>query len=293
MKGPTVAVRHGPPEVRHRIFGERDADLPVGGIEVLMHRHVVLREWALRQAKDSYWRLYWPLSGGGEVIHNGHRTALLPGKLYLIPPHTSFDSETRRPFSKWYVHFTLRGGSPVLAPSPGVYCLTPSPRMRGLLSETCPKTNRGKLTPRAPHAWRVIELVALVLSQAPACLWPVSTAHARLTAVLEHMERAIAQKLTLAGLGKLAGLSPRTLTKLFCEHTGFSPIRYLTELRLNHCCRLLRHSPLSIEEIAEQGGFANRFYLTRMMRKYRHTTPAAFRRQAQTQEQSRNVAVGA
>jgi AraC-like DNA-binding protein len=276
MKGQSFAVRHEPPEVRHRIFGERDADLPVGGIEVLLHRHVRLREWALRQAKDSFWRLYWPLSGGGEIIHNGHRTALRPGKLYLIPPHTSFDSDIRRPLSKWYVHFTLRGGSPVLAPIPGVYCLTPSPRMLALLSETC----RSGSSPRAPHVWRVIELVALALSHAPARLWPDSTTQPRLTAVLEHMDHAIAQKLTLANLGKLAGLSPRALTKFFYAHTGFPPIRYLTELRLNHCCRLLRHSTLSIEEIADQCGFANRFYLTRMMRKYRQTTPAAFRRQA-------------
>jgi AraC-like DNA-binding protein len=280
MEDHVVALRHQPPEVRHRIFGQRDADLPVGGIEVLMHRHVVLREWALRQAKDSYWRLYWPLSGGGEVIHNGHGTALRPGRLYLIPPHTSFDSKTRRTFSKWYIHFTLRGGSPVLAPMPGVYCITPSPRMRALLSETCPKIPRSGPTPRAPEVWRMIELVALVLSHAPAGLRPNTASRARLTAVLEHMDRAIAQKLTLAGLSNLAGLGTRALTNLFREHTGFPPIRYLAELRLNHCCRLLRHSTLTIEEIAEHCGFANRYYLTRMMRKYRQTTPAAFRRQA-------------
>jgi AraC-like DNA-binding protein len=262
--------------VRHRIFGERDADLPVGGIEVLMHRHVRLNEWTLRSAADPYWRLYWPTSRGGRLVFAGAEHLLEPGWLYLIAPHTAFDSDCSRPFSKWYVHFTLRGGSPVLAPIPSVYCLTPSPRMLALLSETC----RSGSSPRAPHVWRVIELVALALSHAPARLWPDSTTQPRLTAVLEHMDHAIAQKLTLANLGKLAGLSPRALTKFFCAHTGFPPIRYLTELRLNHCCRLLRHSTLSIEEIADQCGFANRFYLTRMMRKYRQTTPAAFRRQA-------------
>lgn len=284
MKSRAVAVRHEPPEVRHRILGERDADLPVGGIDVLMHRHVALREWALRRAKDSYWRLYWPLSRGGEITHEGQRTALLPGSLYLIPPNTSFDSETGRTLSKWYIHFTLHGGSPILAPIPGVYRLAPSRRMRALLSETCPKIRRSGPAPRAPHVWRVIELVALALSHAPARLWQDSTAHARLTSVLEHMDRAIAQKLTLAGLGRRAGLSPRALARSFCERTGFPPIRYLTELRLNHCFRLLRHSDLAIEEIAEQCGFANRFYLTRMMRKYRQTTPAAFRRQARPQQ---------
>lgn len=277
IKNP-IPLRHGPPEVRHRIFGERSDDLPVGSIEVLMHRRVRLSQWALRQASDSYWRLYWPQSRGASIDYQGQCTALMPGRLYLIPPLTPFDSDTAAPFTKWYFHFTLRGSE--MAPAAGVFELIPTPRMKTLLATICPRTFAGNAPSDGIHPWRVIELLALVIMHAPESLWCAAHTDARLAKAITLINHNFSKKLTLEQLGKEAGLSPRTLGKLFVERTGFTPIRYLTELRLNHGCRLLRHSQLTIEEIAEHCGFANRFYLTRMLRKYRHTTPAVFRRQA-------------
>ncbi len=274
MQEAPIPVKHGPPEMRHRIVGERSDDLPVRSIEVLMHRRVTLSQWVLQRASAPYWRLYWPLTGGASIIHEGRRTALLPGRMYLIPPHTAFDSHAAKTFSKWYIHFTLRGsGRP---PAPGVHAVSVTPRLKTLLAQTCNKSAGSD----SALSFRVIELIAAVLSTSPARLWTAPPADRRMEDALKHMERDFASKLTLHFLGRQCGLSPRALTKLCVAHTGFAPIRYLTELRLNHCCRLLRHTTLHIEQIAEQCGFANRFYLTRMMRKYRHTTPAAFRNQA-------------
>lgn len=278
MRGEPILISHGPPEVRHHIRGERTADLPVGGIEVLMHRRVTLSTWSLKKASDPYWRLYWPLNPGATVWHDGTQTLLLPGNLYLIPPHTAFDSQSGRRFSKWYVHFTVQGLEHPAAP--GVYALRPTDRMRDLLATTCPTPGAAKGQP--PHAplWLLIELLALAFARAPARMWSASPPDVRFVNAMKLMGREFSTKLTLDDLGRLTGLSPRGLTKLFVQRTGFPPIRYLTELRLNHCSRLLRHSTLSIEEIADQCGFANRFYLGRMMRKYRQATPAAFRAQA-------------
>ena len=68
MKQPAASVNFGPPLIRHVIRGARMADVPVSGIEVLMHRHVWLREWRLRNAADAFWRCYWPLSRGGKIV---------------------------------------------------------------------------------------------------------------------------------------------------------------------------------------------------------------------------------
>jgi transcriptional regulator GlxA family with amidase domain len=94
------------------------------------------------------------------------------------------------------------------------------------------------------------------------------------------MEKSYAKKLTLEAISRAAGMSPHGLSKLLVKHTGLSPINYLNALRLHHASRLLKQTNLSIEAIAEQCGFANRFYMTRLMKKHRHTTPAAFRANA-------------
>lgn len=277
MPSTPIPLRHGPPEVRHRICGERSEDLPVGGIEVLMHRKVTLTQWALRKASDFYWRLYWPQNRGARVIYEGRSTPLIPGRLYLIPPLTPFDTESAAPFTKWYFHFTLHGAD--LTPAGGVHEFSPTSQMKALLSKTCPKSVVVNALQESMRPWLVIELITLVIRHAPDRLWCATHPDARLGKAIKLMNQAFSQKLTLQQLSKHAGLSARGLGQLFLEQTGFAPIRYLTELRLNHCCRLLRHSTLPIEAVAEQCGFANRFYLSRMLRKYRHTTPAAFRRQ--------------
>ncbi|MCB1093918.1 MAG: helix-turn-helix transcriptional regulator, partial [Verrucomicrobiae bacterium] len=84
-------------------------------------------------------------------------------------------------------------------------------------------------------------------------------------------------KITLNDLSRFAGVSVRTLSTMFVSGTGFPPMRYLIELRLNHAMKLLRHTGHSIDQIADECGFPNRYYFTRMLAKYRKTTPAAFR----------------
>ena len=57
-------------------------------------------------------------------------------------------------------------------------------------------------------------------------------------------------------------------------------MRYLLELRLNTAMKLLRHTDHSIEQIARECGFGDRYYFTRIFTKHRQTTPAAFRKEA-------------
>lgn len=277
MKWPRTPIDAGPPLSRHVIRGARLADVPVAGIEVLMHRYVRLKEWRLRDAADAYWRCYWPVSAGGEIVFQGKRQSLTPGHLYLITPHTAFDSGSVRPFSKWYIHFTVSGLNELY--KPGVTIIRPAGRMRAILRDVCPATNSVRRRQvSATHSLAAIELISLVLEIAVQATQNETPANQRLSDCIAFMRQRLTEKVTLRSLARFAGTSARTLSEMFVAHTGFSPIRYLIELRLNHAMQLLRHTNQSIEQIAEECGFANRYYFTRMLAKYRHITPAAFRR---------------
>ena len=91
----------------HRVHGERTVALPGATVDILTARKIELQCWELNRLSDPYWRLYWPLDEGGVVEIEGRHTAMVPGSLYLIPPHTSFSTLTLNPFRKWYVHFNL------------------------------------------------------------------------------------------------------------------------------------------------------------------------------------------
>lgn len=210
------------------------------------------------------------------MMFQGKVHSLDPGWLYLISPHTSFHSECTRLFSKWYLHFNVSGMVDVSPP--GIVRIRPTARMRALLTQTCSIQKRSvKAGEPAIHPLESLELALLALQQAIPQLRLSTNADDRLPRCVAYLREHLTDKVTLAPLARFSGLSARTLAHLFATEVGFPPMRYLIELRLNHAMKLLRHTDHTIEQISEECGFPNRYYLTRMLSKYRKTTPAAFR----------------
>ncbi len=265
--------------IRHRIRGMHHVDAAVAGIEVLMHRYVGLEHWSLRNASNAFWRLYWPTNRGGVVTFNGAEHALQPGWLYLISPHTPFDSRCERPFAKWYVHFSVGGLSGSIRPA--ILRFQPNARMRAVLDRACPKPKRAResITPPASPL-DALELALQALQHALPQFQISPQANSRLPACVDYLREHLRDKIRLADLARHSACSVRALSQMFVTELGFPPMRYLIELRLNHAMKLLRHTDHTVEHIAEECGFTNRYYFTRMLSKYRKTTPAAFRSDA-------------
>jgi len=74
------------------------------------------------------------------------------------------------------------------------------------------------------------------------------------------------------------------LYKLFMHYLGISPKDYLIQYRLNQATHLLRHSSLSIAQIANQTGFSDYSQFSKMFSKYRHVSPSEFRKQFDTEQ---------
>jgi len=269
-----------PPEVAHHIRGTRHADLPVGGIELLVHRATTLAEWRMVESVTKQWAVYWLTKGKTQLIHAGESLDLVPGTLYLLPPLTTFSAECGRSFAKWYFHFTVAGVGDALRP--GVYPIKPTRRMLSLLASTCPAgIEKGRTTDHTAYTTLdAIDLLSLVVRAClPKILAPgffgVDAAR-----VLHVLNEHASGRTTLHELAKATNLTERSLSELVLRTTGFTPMRYLLELRLNTAMKLLRHTDRSIERIARECGFRNRSYFTRVFTNQRQTTPAAFRRQA-------------
>lgn len=91
----------------------------------------------------------------------------------------------------------------------------------------------------------------------------VGTNNAAVLDAVEAMEAHVAEPVSLARLAEIAGLSPRQLNRLFSEKLGRPAMRYYRDLRLEKAQSLLRHSPLSLTEIALATGFANSSHFSR------------------------------
>lgn len=74
---------------------------------------------------------------------------------------------------------------------------------------------------------------------------------------VEHVERHLDADLGAAGLARDIGVSPRHLSRLFREHLGQTPGRYVRRRRTEAAAQLLTSSTLPLASIARRTGFGS------------------------------------
>lgn len=94
----------------------------------------------------------------------------------------------------------------------------------------------------------------------------------------DHLDRFYKEPCNLEELGEITSLNPRYLLKLFKQHLGTTPSRYLWKLRGDHAMRLLKHSGLSIKEISYNSGFQNPYHFSRYISRHYGSSPSSFRK---------------
>ena len=90
-----------------------------------------------------------------------------------------------------------------------------------------------------------------------------------LSAVKEYLNQVDDEAIvSVAGLANIACVSPRALHRIFCDHYGVSPVRFLQARRLNQVRRALQHNgdKRCIADIAFDHGF---YHLSQFSKQYR------------------------
>lgn len=101
----------------------------------------------------------------------------------------------------------------------------------------------------------------------------------RVAQAINYLEANWTKKLSIAKLASVAGMSSRTLQRLFLLATGTSPHDYLLQLRINKAARALRSPEISVTEIAFDVGFNDSGYFSRQFKKRLGATPSDYRKE--------------
>lgn len=98
-----------------------------------------------------------------------------------------------------------------------------------------------------------------------------------LAAAIRLMERTIDRPLTIAALARRLGFSTRKLETLFTSGLGTAPGRYYLRLRLTAAQRMVRDTPLSMQEVALRSGFDSLSAFSRAFRNHFGASPLKLR----------------
>ena len=102
--------------------------------------------------------------------------------------------------------------------------------------------------------------------------------HPKLLAIVTAMENNIELPMTCAELAFSVGLSTRQLERLFRSYIGATPTRYYLRMRLERARFLLRHTSLSIFDVALATGFISASHFSKCFREQFNSPPSADRR---------------
>ena len=84
------------------------------------------------------------------------------------------------------------------------------------------------------------------------------------------------EKINMEELAAECGISYSYMKRLFIEMSGFPPQKYVTNMKMNSACDLLRTGDYSVETVAAMTGFGNIFYFSRQFKKQMGITPTEF-----------------
>ncbi|MCW3058245.1 MAG: AraC family transcriptional regulator [Capsulimonas sp.] len=243
--------------------------------------------WNLPKLVNDFWRVYQNDASGGRLISATGTIDLEPHAVYIIPAGLELSSRNEEPITQFFIHFEFRGIPPIAFEDifPGPVRIPDDPLFSQMVSRLGERVARdgcddvsvqcmikgilyeslgqylGALTPETlERCWARVSLIKPLL---PALQW-----------IQENLD----QRMTNAEIAALCHMSEGHFIRRFREATSLSPVQYILKRRVASAAQQLLFTSDSIDQIAEQNGFADRFYFSRIFLRETGRPPAAFRR---------------
>ena len=99
------------------------------------------------------------------------------------------------------------------------------------------------------------------------------------TAAIHYMKENIEKKLSLTEIADHIGYSPSHFSILFNKRTGYSPIYYFNQLKIQQACQLLDFTDMKINQVCYKVGIDDSYYFSRLFSKMMGMSPKLYKKQ--------------
>jgi AraC-like DNA-binding protein len=244
-------------------------------------------DWNTQNVCDPFWRFYLNERDGASLELKDRSVPLRAGALYLVPEGVHFSCANSLAVRHFFIHFDFLG-----VPRPILQQLFAAPLEIDKASDLAREANllrdgletiddfsislqcraKALLFGCLGHIFQLSE--RLNLAQYP----HLSAHHAPILPALEWIENHLDEKMSNEMLARLCHWSEDHFARRFSECVGQSPGSYIRSRRIAVASQQLLFSSKSIEQIAQESGFANRFHFSRAFARDKNSSPAAYRK---------------
>lgn len=231
-------------------------------------------DWNFPSTFSPFWRLYYNTRRGHCVLFGERTVELTPAHIMLIPPHVLFHSLGANPVPAFWLTFSftwiLHGAVAVpvlLKPRDTELCLIRDLKRLIRTDENWEPT---------PAMYRYsLALLQVVLARRELRWQPPLPEN--MVRVRAYVDAHLGSVLTNPLLARQAGLGVEGFVRAFRRHFHTTPAQYVMETRVREASQLLLQTEATIDAIAEQTGFPNRAYFSRVFKNVTGEPPAQFR----------------
>jgi len=266
-------------------------------------RYWWLKNWKHTRLSYPFWRLYYNFNEGAYALFR-EKISLGPDKILLIPPFTPFstdieDNDDSRDYGleggwikssiieqenmqkgyilHFFLHFNI--GYPLDEVSQDIYSFTPENDELDIIKEIADRLKSGATSFNLTETILMQKLIISLLVRLPGEVWNTSKSDARIQKVIQYINRNFHHNITNEKMASIAGMAVNSFARLFKIQTGFSPVSYLTKIRIENATNLLYHTNKNIAKIAEESGYSDRYYFSKIFKREMKMSPAAYRKQ--------------
>ena len=229
--------------------------------------------------RDYY--LAYNLAGNMTVQLQGQTRRVGPGQAFLYRPGEPqhYGQADEKPISNYWIHFTGYGVLEMLAEcnllTEGVLEVPPEAPLATCFEDVI------DIVTRKPAGYELLASASLMrvcalLSPSDSPADRSGEASYRMQESLQQIHRQYAERIRITDLAEQAHLSVSHFSSLFRQATGVSPQQYLLNFRLDKAVELMRHTRLSIRQIAALTGFEDPLYFSRYFRKRHGLAPREY-----------------
>jgi len=255
-----------------------DSDAQVGPIGFLIHRRQPAG-WATDDLADSrHTILAFARSGRATYRCQNQHAVVSRGTMLLFPRGMRHSAVTdpKAPWSFFSVGFRLEAAGPGFADLPWHLRLANVTQ----ISDYFHQLERHWAAREPGHVMACRGLLLLLLQQylAAAQRSRNRVPHAQaIEELVQEMHREVGRVVSVGELARRAGLSASRFRVLFQRLTGCSVTRYQNQLRVRAAQDLLASGQLSVGQVADELGFRDVYYFSRLFKRITGQPPSAFR----------------
>lgn len=232
-----------------------------------------------KEGIEEYILLYC-VEGSGDIWVKGNKYHLNENEAFCIPRHEPhrYCASKQQPWSVLWVHF--KGEDTQYYPLNQCQVVKPmvaeENRMMFLFDLLFTALEDDYSLGNFVYISQVLSLVLAQLYQRRSAS-ATSGQNRHLTYAIRYMYRHLHENLTLGELSKELELSKSYLNVIFQKYAHRAPLEFFVHLKMTQACKQLKATDLCIYEIAQQLGYSDPYYFSRLFKKVVGVSPKEYK----------------